>query len=143
MRTDELVTLLGATAEKTGLDWALRLEIAHECGWSIEVRITPHPNADGADVSTVFFLGGVISPEKCAAQITPDLTRFLAGLSRGPRMSTPVVTIFVRHSPGRNYAGDELNKTCRCRKHLRWSKDGKQSRRKAGTRSWAMRRALE
>lgn len=51
-------------------------------------------------------------------------------------MST-VVTIFVRHSADCKYAGDEFHKGCRCRKHLRWSKDGKQYRQKAGTRSWA------
>lgn len=51
-------------------------------------------------------------------------------------MST-IVTIFVRHSKGCKYAGDEFAKSCRCRKHLRWFKDGRQYRQKAGTRSWA------
>src|SRR5579864_2006817 len=51
-------------------------------------------------------------------------------------MST-VVTIFVRHAKGCKYEGDEFCKSCRCRKHLRWSKDGTQYRQKAGTRSWA------
>jgi integrase/recombinase XerD len=58
-----------------------------------------------------------------------------------------IITIFVRHSPGCKYAGDEFYKACRCRKHLRWSKDGKQHRRTAGTRSWeqaeAVKRTLE
>jgi integrase/recombinase XerD len=49
----------------------------------------------------------------------------------------PVVTIFVRHSPGCKYAGDEFAKRCTCRKHFRWSLAGKQHRRKTGTRSWA------
>lgn len=53
-------------------------------------------------------------------------------------MSTaPVVTIFVRHSAGCKYQGDEFCKRCRCRKHFRWSQNGKQYRRTAGTRSWA------
>ena len=52
-------------------------------------------------------------------------------------MSTPVITIFVRHSPGCKYAGDEFCKRCNCRKHFRWTAHGKQHRRKAGTRSWA------
>lgn len=51
-------------------------------------------------------------------------------------MNAPLITIYVRHSPGCKYAGDEFNKTCRCRKHLRWTQGGKQFRRKAGTRSW-------
>ena len=52
-------------------------------------------------------------------------------------MSVPVITIFVRHSSGCKYTGDEFTKRCNCQKHLRWTKDGKQHRRKAGTRSWA------
>lgn len=51
-------------------------------------------------------------------------------------MSTPVVTIFVRHAAGCKYAGDEQARRCRCRKHLRWTANGKQHRMKAGTRSW-------
>ncbi len=51
-------------------------------------------------------------------------------------MSTPLITVFVRHTPGCKYAGDEFCKRCNCRKHLRWTQGGKQHRRKAGTRSW-------
>lgn len=62
-------------------------------------------------------------------------------------MSTPVVTIFVRHSAGCKYAGDELARRCNCRKHLRWTLNGAQYRRAAKTRSWAeaekSKRALE
>lgn len=50
---------------------------------------------------------------------------------------TPIITIFVRHTPGCKWAGDEFAKQCKCRKHLRWSLAGKQHRKKAGTRSWA------
>jgi integrase/recombinase XerD len=48
----------------------------------------------------------------------------------------PLVTIFVRHGsdcPQR----DELYRRCACRKHLRWSHNGKQYRKTAKTRSWA------
>jgi hypothetical protein len=41
------------------------------------------------------------------------------------------------HSADCKYAGDEFCKRCNCRKHFRWSTNGKQYRRKAGTRSWA------
>ena len=62
-------------------------------------------------------------------------------------MGTPLITVFVRHSSGCKYAGDEFHKGCTCRKHLRWSKDGKQFRRTAGTRAWvhaeAAKRNLE
>src|SRR5579864_1619518 len=51
--------------------------------------------------------------------------------------AAPIITIFVRHSAECKYVGDEFEKRCRCRKHLRWSHNGKQHRRKAGTRSWA------
>lgn len=48
----------------------------------------------------------------------------------------PVVTVFVRHSAGCKYAGDEQTRRCRCPKHLRWTLDGKQHRKAAKTRSW-------
>jgi site-specific recombinase XerD len=55
-------------------------------------------------------------------------------------MIAPVVTIFVRHGDinGKpcKYTGDELAKRCSCRKHLRWTANGKQYRQTAGTRSW-------
>jgi integrase/recombinase XerD len=52
-------------------------------------------------------------------------------------MSTaPLITVFVRHSKGCKYAGDEFCKRCSCRKHLRWTVNGTQYRQKAGTRSW-------
>ena len=53
-------------------------------------------------------------------------------------MSTaPLITIFVRHSADCKYKGDEFTKRCSCRKHMRWTLDGKQYRKQAGTRSWA------
>lgn len=52
-------------------------------------------------------------------------------------MSTPLVTIFVRHAADCKYIGDEFTKRCNCRKHFRWTLKGKQYRRAAGTRSWA------
>jgi len=51
-------------------------------------------------------------------------------------MEAPLITIFVRHSTDCKYAGDEFCKRCNCRKHLRWSANGKQYRRKSGSRSW-------
>jgi integrase/recombinase XerD len=51
-------------------------------------------------------------------------------------MTAPLITIFVRHSPACKYAGDEFSKRCNCRKHFRWTQNGKQYRRKANTRSW-------
>jgi integrase/recombinase XerD len=59
----------------------------------------------------------------------------------------PVITIFVRHSADCKYKGDEFCKRCNCRKHFRWTQNGKQFRKKAGTRSWAeaelLKRELE
>lgn len=53
-------------------------------------------------------------------------------------MSTaPVITIFVRHSSDCKYKGNEFARRCQCRKHFRWSSNGTQYRRTAGTRSWA------
>jgi integrase/recombinase XerD len=52
-------------------------------------------------------------------------------------MTAPFITIFVRHTPGCKYGGDEFTKRCNCRKHLRWTLAGSQQRRATGTRSWA------
>ena len=47
-----------------------------------------------------------------------------------------VITIFVRHSKGCKYAGDKFCRRCNCRKHFRWTQNGKQYGRKVGTWSW-------
>lgn len=52
-------------------------------------------------------------------------------------MAAPVITIFVRHSAGCKYHGDEFCKRCDCKKHLRYVLNGKQIRVKTGCRSWA------
>jgi hypothetical protein len=53
-------------------------------------------------------------------------------------MSTaPLITIFVRHSGDCKYKGDEFARRCQCKKHFRWTQNGTQYRRTAGTRSWA------
>lgn len=58
-----------------------------------------------------------------------------------------LITIFVRHTAGCKYAGNEFAKKCDCRKHFRWTQNGKQFRKQAGTRSWedaeARKRQLE
>jgi hypothetical protein len=51
--------------------------------------------------------------------------------------TTPLIVIFVRHSAGCKYEGNELARRCDCRKWLRWTKDGVRQRIKADTRSWA------
>jgi integrase/recombinase XerD len=51
----------------------------------------------------------------------------------------PSITIFVRHSVTcEKRDRGELFRQCRCAKHLRWSSDGKQFRRAAKTRAWAI-----
>jgi integrase/recombinase XerD len=52
-------------------------------------------------------------------------------------MDAPLITIFVRHTAGCKYAGDDFSKRCNCKKHLRWSQNGTQRRLKTGSRSWA------
>ena len=49
----------------------------------------------------------------------------------------PSITIYVRHTADCPHADDETWKRCNCRKHLRWSWQGKQLRRSAKTRSWS------
>lgn len=52
-------------------------------------------------------------------------------------MDAPLITVFVRRSAGCRYAGDDFSKRCNCKKHLRWTQNGKQYRMKTGSRSWA------
>lgn len=52
-------------------------------------------------------------------------------------MDAPLITIFVRHCAGCKYAGDDFSKRCQCKKHLRWTQNGKQHRIRTGSRSWA------
>lgn len=57
-------------------------------------------------------------------------------------ISAPEITIFVRHSPTcpHRLEGEDYP-SCKCRKHFRWTMNGKQYRRKAGTRAWRLAEA--
>jgi site-specific recombinase XerD len=58
----------------------------------------------------------------------------------GPTLTSaiPSITVITRHSPECPHRAEgELFRKCKCRKHLRWSHDGKQYRISAKTRSWA------
>jgi len=52
-------------------------------------------------------------------------------------MSKPLIGIFVRHSAECKHADDELYRRWSCRQHLRWTHNGVQYRKTAGTGSWA------
>jgi hypothetical protein len=48
-----------------------------------------------------------------------------------------VVTVYVRHSPGCKYSGDDYAKRCDCIKWFRWwDLDRSRKRESARTRSW-------
>ena len=51
-------------------------------------------------------------------------------------MEVPQITVFVRHRANCSHRANEFYKRCDCRKHLRWSHDGKQHRRAAKSRTW-------
>lgn len=51
-------------------------------------------------------------------------------------MPVPSIDIFVRHNRDCEHRDDERWKRCKCRKHLRWTWEGKQHRKSAKTRSW-------
>ena len=48
----------------------------------------------------------------------------------------PRITIFVKHSQGCAYKGDEQYKRCNCWKHLRWFIKGKKQERTSNSRTW-------
>lgn len=54
-------------------------------------------------------------------------------------LTAPTITIYVRHSAGCKYEGDEFAKKCPCRKWLRWTPNDGSPRQRipAKTRSWA------
>jgi len=58
-------------------------------------------------------------------------------LPNGGAMDAPLITIFVRHSLGCPGTGNEFYKRCNCKKHLRWSYQGKQYRKATKQRTWA------
>jgi integrase/recombinase XerD len=59
-----------------------------------------------------------------------------AEMKEAPMSNAPIITIYVRHGSDCKCRGDEFAKRCVCPKHLRWTANGKQQRRTAGTRSW-------
>lgn len=63
---------LSTAAEDYGIDWSIETDVAHECLWGMEVRITHEPNTKEApDISTVLFISGSQDPEDCARRILP------------------------------------------------------------------------
>lgn len=68
----KLEEILDDMSERHGWDWGIKFEIASECAWSAELRITKKPNDSGhelginPDVSEVYFLAGLLSPEEGA-----------------------------------------------------------------------------
>ena len=77
-----LEMLLHKYAQKSGAAWHIQLDVMSQCGWQIEVRITPEPDANGPDVSTVFVLGGYDGPEECAQKILPSIKKYLGSLQK-------------------------------------------------------------
>jgi hypothetical protein len=53
------------------------------------------------------------------------------------RSGHPTVAIFVRHSKDCQHRDDYFYKKCKCRKHLRWTQNGKQITASAKTRTWS------
>jgi hypothetical protein len=43
--------------------------------------------------------------------------------------AAPTITVYVRHSAGCKCEGNELNKRCQCKRHLRWTHNRKRYRR--------------
>ena len=55
---DELDRLI-EESERRGFSVGVKIEVASECCWSCEIRVTPRPHADGGpDRSTVWYSVG-------------------------------------------------------------------------------------
>lgn len=65
-------------AQDLNWDWGLKLEIAHECAWSAELRVTLNPNdSDGPDHSYVTFSTGHPDPGSAVTMVTQDAVKML------------------------------------------------------------------
>ena len=72
LATEALEDLLEEARKKLGIDWEIKCDVAAECCWGIEVRITPFPNnPHGPDVSAVLFRTGFNNPDQGARAIMP------------------------------------------------------------------------
>jgi hypothetical protein len=61
--TDDAEQALWDLCEERGWSFGARIEVAYECAWSCEVRLTPHPgNPKGADESRVWYVVGQPTP---------------------------------------------------------------------------------
>lgn len=66
-----LEALMQFFEEKRGIAWGIKFEIADQCCWSAELRITEKPNNAGSlnvagvipDISEVYYLAGLETPE--------------------------------------------------------------------------------
>jgi hypothetical protein len=55
----DAVSKLDAFCQARGFDYGVEIDVASECCWGAEVRVTPYPNdPKRPDVSLVFFAGG-------------------------------------------------------------------------------------
>lgn len=78
MKLDSVIRRLDGLAKTRGVDYGLRLEIANECCWSAELRITPNPNRpDGPDRSYVSYAVGGDTPDTIASKAFRDLMTWL------------------------------------------------------------------
>jgi hypothetical protein len=61
---------LARIADLHGLEWAIKCDVAHECCWAVELRITLKPNSrTGPDRSLVFYSAGEETPDDGIVQV--------------------------------------------------------------------------
>lgn len=77
-----LADRLEAAAEEARFDYAIRVDVARECLWACEVRITPHPHAPGADRSLVAYVAGSPTPEAAADVAVEEALHWLTQAQR-------------------------------------------------------------
>lgn len=73
----KLEGMLEVHSEDHGIDWGIKADTAHECGWCVEVRVTDSPNADGPDESRVWMAAGGGDPQDCAQRLYPVVKQYL------------------------------------------------------------------
>ena len=70
--------VLDALCLERGWDYGIKADVAFECGWGAEVRVTREPNRRGRpDRSIVTYSAGDEDPQTCIELATLDMLAWL------------------------------------------------------------------
>lgn len=78
MTLDDIDREISAVCAVHGWEYALKIEVASECAWSAELRITKEPNRqDGPDRSLVVFAAAGATAEDVVREAVGDMSKWI------------------------------------------------------------------